>query len=96
MGSLTLLPDFIVKIDYGRWVFAFLFYYFTVIPYFVARNDRIITDKLKKVRDYFSAKKIAAVFLMIYPVLFTPLGDWKMTEISVNILKALGQGQGIL
>ena len=96
LGSFTLLPDFIVKIDYGRWVFALLFYYFTVIPYFVATKDEIIVNNLNKVKAYFASHKIFAVALLIYPVFFTPLGDWKMTEVTVSILNALGQGEGIL
>lgn len=96
LGSLTLLPDFVVKIDYGRWVFALLFYYFLVIPYYIAQNDKIIVDNMLYAKEYFCKRKVLSVFLLIYPVLFTPLGDWKMTEVTTNILRLLGQGAGIL
>lgn len=96
LGPATLLPDFIVKIDYARWIFAGLFYYFIIIMYFVALKDEVIIKNINVSWEKLKRNKVLAIVLLAYPMLFMPLGDWKISPVTTEILRLLGQGKEVL
>lgn len=85
LGPLTLIPQIILKVDYGRYIFAALFYYIAIIMCLIAMKDEKISTELEELK--FRIKRIvpAAKLLIAYPVIFMPLLDvpicWKFWEI---------------
>lgn len=74
VGSFTLLPDFLLKVDYGRWVMALVFYYVAIIMFLVLMEDRIACELL----DSFAIKiKKSPWYLlfMVAPLFFVPFMD---------------------
>lgn len=74
IGSLTMLPDFILKVDYGRWFMAVMLYYIVVILALMMMKDEGMERQLKKTFDSIASKSWSFL-LMIYPVLLVPLCD---------------------
>ncbi len=85
LGWITILPDFLLKIDYGRWVFGVIFYYLTAILFYMARRDQIICKSFAEMMEALKKHKIIAVLLILYPLVLTPLGDVWITEISKQL-----------
>lgn len=89
VGAATILPDLIVKIDYGRWMFSIIFYYFVTILVLLARRDPIIVRNFQIETDRMKQRPAFFMALLIYPVLFTPLTDVYICELTNNITNYL-------
>ena len=80
LGSLTLLPDFALKVDYGRWMLSFFFYYGAMILFLVLMKDRkacVLLDsfviRMKKSPWY--------ILFMVAPVFYVPFLDVSIDQI---------------
>ena len=74
LGALTILPDFILKIDYGRWIMATITYYAVVLCALAVMGDKIIVEQLDATYKRIKAKPWS-MFLLLYPIMFIPLCD---------------------
>jgi len=72
--SFTMLPDFLLKVDYGRWFMAVMIYYIVVILALMMMRDEHIEKHIGNTFEWIS-KKPWAFLLIIYPVLLVPLCD---------------------
>ena len=89
VGSATILPDLIVKIDYGRWMFSIVFYYFMTILVLLALKDNIIGHNFNREVERMKQKPALTIALMIYPVLFTPFKDVFICDLTNRITNYL-------
>lgn len=80
-GALTLLPDFILKVDYGRWIFAFICYYLVVVLVLLAMGDQIMQVQLQKMTQEIRAKYSWSALFLAYPLLLTPFRDVTINRI---------------
>lgn len=78
IGAATMLPNFILKIDYGRWILAVITYYAIIIFALTALRDEKVEAQLKETYDWIVAKPWAFIFVA-YPILFIPLWDVQIT-----------------
>lgn len=88
-GSVTMVPCFILKCDYGRWVFAVVSYYLIVILVLLALNDKIISGTMHSMSNKIKHKKVLAVFMFIYLFLFQPLQDVCISKMTFEIAKMI-------
>lgn len=74
IGAATMLPDFLLKIDFGRWVMAVMTYYVVVICTVAILGDKIVKEELRNI--YLDVKKKPySMMYYIYPIMFIPLCD---------------------
>ncbi len=88
-GVLTILPDMILKVDYGRWIFSIISYYAVVLLALLAMHDAAVMEMSQQTIEKIRRKYSYAVLLLIYPLLFQPLmhiSICPLTERIVNIL----------
>lgn len=88
-GVLTILPDMILKVDYGRWIFSIISYYAVVLLALLAMHDAAVMEISQQTIEGIRVKYSYAVVLLIYPLLFQPLmhiSICPLTERIVNIL----------
>lgn len=71
----TLLPLFLMKCDYARWVFALISYYCMIILALVAMGDRIVAEELTGIFTEIKEKYPFAILLLLLPALLTPFWD---------------------
>lgn len=71
----TLLPLFLMKCDYARWVFALISYYCMIFLALVAMGDRIVAEELTDIFTEIKEKYPFAILLLLLPALLTPFWD---------------------
>ena len=79
VGPLTMLPDFLLKVDYGRWVMSVVAYYFVVLLALLAMRDRVVGAVIGGMEEKLS-KKLYGYILLVYPMLFLPYWDVDICE----------------
>lgn len=79
IGAGTILPDLILKCDYGRWMFTIICYYSVVIISLLAMKDEHVTNEVKNLMNNVETKFPGAVILLVYPIMLQPLLDVGIT-----------------
>ena len=88
-GVLTMLPDFLIKIDYGRWVLTVIVYYIVVLMALFAMKDPIVSDVLPAMVKKEKETNDNWLLLLIYPILFIPLWDVHISKTLTSIWSEL-------
>lgn len=87
-GGFTTLPLFVLKVDYGRWVYAFIAYYLIVGMAIATLNSEVDCKATVKVVEKYGetrSKGIRIVHLLcFYALLFVPFYD-----LDINLLMKL-------
>lgn len=80
IGSLTMLPDFLFKVDFGRWTYAVICYYMLVFILMIALRDKDFIEEVHK--DVSTVRgKVFTPLLFAYPLLFVPFNDIVIVEL---------------
>ena len=80
--ALTIVPCYILKIDFGRWVFAGTAYFSMVILALVALKDKIVTEELHALMEDIKSRYAYAHLLLVYIVTMIPLYDIHINQIT--------------
>ncbi len=86
LGALTLLPEWILKVDYGRYVYATAFYYIAIVMTLIAMGDQVVSAQLQDTKEAVKEKMPMAILLLIYPALFMPLHDIIISNLINNFV----------
>lgn len=94
IGAATIIPDLLLKIDYGRWLMAIIFYYLMVFIVMIGMKDAIFIKAIREVFDNLKNRSSLWIILVAYPLLLTPLMDvatnWVVTIPSNYLLNYFG------
>lgn len=90
VGSLTILPQVILKVDYGRYVFATFFYYITIVICLIVMKDKNVYEQLENTIEVVKNKIPATKLLIVYPMIFMPFLDVHISYISYRLYTLLG------
>lgn len=74
LGAVTILPDFALKIDYGRWMLAVVVYYMGIVLALLAVQDPVITEQVRESGEELRRRPFMAVWIMIV-ILLLPFLD---------------------
>lgn len=83
--SMTILPCYILKIDFGRWIFAGLAYFALVVLALYALGDEVVTEQVNKLVQDVQARYSYASLLLVYAATTIPLHDIHINEIMRSI-----------
>ena len=83
--SLTMLPSYILKIDYGRWLFAGVAYFSLVILALCALKDSLVTEKLHELMENIKERYAYATLLLLFIGMMIPLYDIHINEVMRSI-----------
>lgn len=81
LGPLTLLPDYIFKVDFGRWTFAGVTYFLLIFIFMYAINERDIIDSVDEGLERLRTR-VYRPFIFILPLIFVPFMDVAVTEFT--------------
>lgn len=73
IGAGAILPDMLLKVDYGRWLFATISYYAIMIMALAAINDTNVNAQLDATVMAVQKRSVLAPLLIVYPLLFQPM-----------------------
>ena len=51
LGAATVVPEMILKVDYGRYVYAVFFYYIAIVLCLIAMGDQVIAGQLEETKQ---------------------------------------------
>ena len=83
--SATILPCYLLKIDFGRWIFAGLAYFALVVLVLYALKDEVVTEQVEQLIAQVQTKYSYAPLLWVYAATTIPLHDIHINEIMRSI-----------
>jgi hypothetical protein len=86
LGIATILPELVLKVDYGRWMFCIIAYYCLVILCLLANDDRKITETLRETVASIRGRIPFAWILLLYPMLFVPFRDVYISDVTTWLM----------
>ncbi len=84
IGVLTILPNLILKVDYGRWMFSIIVYYILIFAFLIATRDKQFTIALNGEIDRIKAKPFVLIFYVL-PLMVTPMWDVNICMVSAHL-----------
>lgn len=85
IGAGTIIPDLLLKCDYGRWMFAIICYYCVVFISLLAMKDEIVTNEIKMFIKNVNDKFPTANLLLAYVFMLQPLMDVSIIYLTAVI-----------
>ena len=73
-GFLTLVPNYLLKVDYARWTYAVVSYFSIMIMALLTLKDQVISESIKEVAAV-RKKHPSMILLLPYFVIFVPFWD---------------------
>ena len=92
LGSLTVVPEIILKVDFGRYVFAVFFYYIAITMCLIVLGDKCVEAQLGKTIEMVKSKIPFAIILLVYPIMFMPLYDVIISLVDSNLSQIVTNG----
>ena len=84
IGVLTILPNLILKVDYGRWMFSIIVYYILIFAFLIAARDKQFTLALDGEIDRIKTKPFVLIFYVL-PLMVTPMWDVNICMVSAHL-----------
>ncbi len=75
MGGATMIPQFLLKVDYGRYMFSLIFYYVSLLIAAMAMGDKKIGTDLDSLKAELKKLTPMTFVWFLYPLLLTPFKD---------------------
>lgn len=83
-GVLTIVPNLILKVDYGRWMFSIIVYYILIFAFLIAIKDKQVIPVLNREIDKIKAKPFVFIFYVL-PLMVTPMWDVNISMVSAHL-----------
>lgn len=93
LGSFTVLPEMLLKVDFGRYVFAVFFYYIAIVMCLIAMGDEHTAECFQNTKSVVKSKLPFAVILLVYPMMFMPLYDVIISLVDNNLAQIITNGE---
>lgn len=92
MGSLTTVPLFIRKCDYGRWIFAAICYYLALLCLLVITENKVVKKVFMEQVEKIAHNQWEVIFYTIYFMLFIPFQTVYVDRMCRSILVGIIRG----
>ncbi len=85
IGAVTILPDMLFKVDFGRWVFAVVAYYAVVILAVISMGDKNLITQINTLTTKVKNNIPGAILLLVYPIILQPLMDVSICPLVASL-----------
>lgn len=85
LGGLAVVPQMILKVDYGRYVFMTFSYYILMTICLLIERDTLTEKQLNDTKELIKKKTSFPLIVFIYPLLFMPLHDVVISGASYRV-----------
>ena len=92
LGALTVVPEMLLKVDFGRYVFAVFFYYIAIVMCLIVMGDEYVEDTLNETKGAIKKRIPFAIILLVYPMMFMPLYDVIISLVDSNLSQLVTNG----
>lgn len=90
IGAGTILPNLILKVDYGRWMFSVITYYCMIILALLAMKDDKVMRQLQRQAEFIKDHPLC-MFILLLPILMAPFWDVNICKITAHFGGDLNQ-----
>lgn len=94
-GAGTILPDMLLKIDYGRWMFSIIAYYCVMLLALCAMGDRAVGQAFCRTVERVKRSRVGAAVLLAYPLALQPLEDVNINQLTEKAADWINQVLGL-
>ncbi len=95
LGSTTVLPEVLLKVDLGRYIFSVFFYYIAIVLSLIAMRDLHVISIMDTITGRLKEKMPMAELIVVYPLIFMPLLDVHTSQMIWDICFAIWNALGI-
>ena len=92
LGAGTMLPDMLLKIDYGRWMFAIIAYYCVMLLALHAMGDVCVRDAFARTLERVKTRPFPALVMLMYPLAFQPFEDVSINSVTEGLADLVNEG----
>ena len=82
-----MVPEFILKVDYGRYMYEIVFYYIAMVLCLMAMGDRYTEETTEEMSTAIGKHMPAALFLIVYPMIMMPFLDVVISQLNVVLCR---------
>lgn len=75
LGACTILPQYFLKVDFGRYAFTTFTYYIVMVMMFMVMNDECVTVQLDATKEKIKATIPVPWIVLLYPMFLMPFYD---------------------
>ena len=93
LGALTVVPEMLLKVDFGRYVFVVFFYYITIVMCLIVMGDEHVSNTFNDTKESVKRKIPFAIILIVYPMMFMPIYDVIIALVDSNISQIVTNGE---
>lgn len=94
IGAGTILPDLLLKVDFGRWMYAIIAYYCVVLLALFAMGDEAVGKQFCLQIDRVKKHGFAAAVMLLYPLVLQPLWDVAICSVVAKLAGYINTGLG--
>lgn len=95
IGAGTILPDLLLKVDFGRWMYAIIAYYCVVLLALFAMGDEAVGKQFCLQIDRVKKHGFAAAVMLLYPLVLQPLWDVAICSVVAKLAGYINTGLGL-
>ena len=95
IGAGTILPDLLLKVDFGRWMYAIIVYYCVVLLALFAMGDEAVGRQFVLAVERIKKHGFAALVMLLYPLIFQPLWDVAICSVVAKLAGYINTGLGL-
>ena len=92
LGTLTVIPETLLKVDFGRYVFSVFFYYIAIVMCLMVMGDNKVRVTFNNMKARLKSKIPFAIILLVYPMIFMPLFDVIIGVVDSNLAQIVSGG----
>lgn len=89
IAPLTLLPEIILKVDYGRYMFAICFYYIAMILCYISMQEKNMLETVEMFREVMMKHKVATAIGICYLFAFVPFRGYRICNLVTHIVSRI-------
>lgn len=86
LGAGTIVPELILKVDYGRWMFCIVAYYCLILLVLSVLGDKLVIQNLRETSGWLRTRFSFYWVLLIYPIFFVPFRDVYISDVTTRIM----------
>ncbi len=91
LGCLTIVPELILKVDYGRWVYNILLYYVIITAFMLVQNNNTFNEVLRERLKITVSRVVFPQAYIIYPIFFVPFRDVYISDLTTKLMDVVGR-----
>lgn len=89
IAPLTLVPEIILKVDYGRYAFSIIFYYLAAFICLIAFKDAKASYTIDCCKDVILRHKLIAILALFYLFLFIPFRGYRICDVVTELTRLI-------